>query len=414
MRLLSTEELHFEEFFDADIPEYAILSHRWGEKEVSFKEMSKGKALEGPGLNKIKDFCRLAAEDGYDWVWIDTCCIDKKSSAELSEAINSMFRWYKRAQRCYVYLSDVSCERRPQPGSSTYLPFKQSFTRSQWFKRGWTLQELLAPYSVQFFDRDWNRIGAKDELLDEIAEASKIEKCYLTRDNITPACVAEKMSWLSHRTTSRIEDMSYCMLGLFGINMPLLYGEGHRAFIRLQHEILRQSADESIFVFEVENGKWSSFFEGDNELGPLSYPLLAYFPAQFRESGHVRRLPTSPEKILCKMQSDTTEYGAGAQGERPPYSITNRGLKFRIPPHIHKALLDHRWAQIPLKCYRNLSKEVMEGCFLTVYRPRNYDFMGRVSASEFSSVKGQKDPDHDELLLSQSLKWPAVYLKLDR
>ena len=384
MRLLHTEDLHFEEFFDSDIPKYAILSHRWGEKEVSFQQMSKGKAPEGPGLTKIKDFCRLAAKDQYQWVWIDTCCIDKKSSAELSEAINSMFRWYKNAKECYVYLSDVCWW-------GTCLPLEQNFAGSQWFTRGWTLQELLAPSAISFYDQDWAFIGARSDLLDEITKATNIRKdCLTSTSTAMGACAAEKLSWLSHRKTSRIEDISYCMLGLFNINMPLLYGEGERAFTRLQHEILRKSADESIFVFDM--------LDGFDAWGP-SPSVLARSPTQFHNSGDVRRLVD-----IVGFWEPFTE----APSDRPPYSITNKGLKFRIPPHI-SATLDQGVVEVPLACCRQLKGGTIESCSLNVQRTlenmwwKSYD----------DPNKSYKNPDPKNYSLSEQVKWPAIYLQID-
>ena len=180
MRLLNTKSLDFGESFDSDIPEYAILSHRWGENEVVYKELKKGKAYEGSGLKKIQESCALAAKDGYEWIWIDTCCIDKRSSAELSEAINSMYEWYKNSAVCYVYLADVCYPhsevstlgdighrsinhppviRREEhlafASSHEWIALRQQVRNSSWFTRGWTLQELLAPATCMFFDRHW-------------------------------------------------------------------------------------------------------------------------------------------------------------------------------------------------------------------------------------------------------------------
>ena len=157
MRLLHTEELYFAEFLDSKIPKYAILSHRWEEDEVSLKDFEEGKKKDGAGYRKILKCCALAKSQRFDWVWIDTCCIDKKSSAELSEAINSMFRWYEKAEICYAYLSDVQND--TIDGRRVALGFE----RSRWFTRGWTLQELLAPEHLLFLDHNWEVIGTKLE-----------------------------------------------------------------------------------------------------------------------------------------------------------------------------------------------------------------------------------------------------------
>lgn len=393
MRLLHTEDLHFEEFFDSRIPDYLILSHRWGEKEVSFREMSKGKAPEGPGLTKIKNFCSMASHKDFKWVWIDTCCIDKRSSAELSEAINSMFRWYERAQECWVYLSDVSVKQ-PRDGFGPSSASKREIIKSKWFTRGWTLQELLAPTRLWFLESDWSFIGQKDELLDEIVKATNIREICLTSALFQiEACVAEKMSWLSDRETSRIEDMSYCMLGLFDINMPLLYGEGEKAFHRLQLEILRKSPDESIFVFDKV--KESAF-----RLGDLA--VLARSPIHFHKSGDVRQPYPGMHIRYSSLEPCTVAFK-----ERPPYSITNKGLKFRIPPDISNAILDQNFVRVPLGCYR-LKGGVKEGCSLTLQRWN--DVWCRLF---FVQELADKNPDHGGQSPSEDTKWPAIYLNID-
>ena len=293
MRLLNTKSLQFGEFFDSQIPKYAILSHRWGDDEVTFQEFRKGKKQEGQGYAKIRRCCALAENRGFDWVWIDTCCIDKKSSAELSEAINSMFRWYGKAGECYAHLSDIAWESRDLEAS------KEAFRLSLWFTRGWTLQELLAPNYILFLDREWKCIGTKKDFSEEISAATGIRGIYLKDPRF--ACVATKMSWVSRRATSRIEDMAYCMLGLFDVNMPLLYGEGQKAFMRLQLEIIKKSDDESIFAWT-----FSTPF-------PFIYlGILASKPRNFADSGDI--------EVYCEMKK-----------ERFPYVMTNQGLEFHVP-----------------------------------------------------------------------------------
>ncbi|KAF2491601.1 hypothetical protein BU16DRAFT_424262, partial [Lophium mytilinum] len=180
-------------------------------------------------------------------IWIDTICIDKSNAQELSTSINSMFRWYKNAEVCYIYLFDVSWD------GSNNSSFRDQFLRSEWFLRGWTLQELLAPKQLRFFDRDWKYIGSKDDLVAEIANATHIETEHLL-GNFRSASLAQKMSWLAGRTTTVIEDRAYCMLGIFGIYLEARYGQGEDEFLRLQEEILRnwdkeEPFDESLFAW---------------------------------------------------------------------------------------------------------------------------------------------------------------------
>ena len=178
---------------------------------------------------------------GLEWIWIDTCCIDKRSRAELSEAINSMFKWYQRSEECYVFLPDVY----DGEGHRTWY----QLDRSVWFTRGWTLQELLAPLRVEFFDARFRSIGSRWDIRKSIEEITGIDEDFLKfPDHLPRASVAERMKWASHRQTTRAEDAAYSLLGIFDVNMPLLYGEGKKAFKRLQAEIIRKSADESIFA----------------------------------------------------------------------------------------------------------------------------------------------------------------------
>ncbi|KAH8800328.1 heterokaryon incompatibility protein-domain-containing protein [Xylogone sp. PMI_703] len=245
MRLLNVKTFEFEEFIGKvgnGIPLYAILSHTWDIEEVSFEDYVGQQCKSKKGYNKIYNCCRVAESEGFQYVWIDTCCIDKSSSAELSEAINSMFQWYREAALCYVYLSDVDSSEDPTTGRS-------SFFRSRWFTRGWTLQELLAPAEVVFLSSDWVEIGSKKSLLSTVSRIAGIDEKALDEYRGTEYSVAQKMSWAAARQTTRIEDEAYCLMGLFEINMPLLYGEGDKAFSRLQQEILKQSEDQSIFAW---------------------------------------------------------------------------------------------------------------------------------------------------------------------
>ena len=231
---------------------------------------------------KIQNFLIQAEKQGFEWAWADTCCIDKTSSAELTEAINSMFRYYALSAVCYVYLADVS----PSSGAQSF-----DFGNSQWLTRGWTLQELLAPKTVLFMSSNWtqlrNRFGNKYALANDLERITGIPASVLRFEkDVTEVSVAARMSWAANRYTTRIEDEAYCLFGLFGITMPTLYGEGRNAFYRLQEEIMRTSNDLSLFAcgssMELEGlPKFPAI------LSRPSYHLFAPSPRLFKESGNV-------------------------------------------------------------------------------------------------------------------------------
>jgi len=300
MWLLDTTTLQLRHFI-SNIPQYVILSHTWGEGEVSFVDIDQPYAKEMAGYSKISRCCVQALEAGFEWAWVDTCCIDKRSSAELSEAINSMYKWYWDAAICYVLISDRSIR---------YAAIESS----RWFERGWTLQELLAPDVVEFYDSDWKFIGTRTGLIDQIFAATKIDKRYLLdRTAIKDASIATKFSWASARRTTREEDKAYCLLGLVQVNMPMLYGEGSGAFYRLQLEIIKQTNDHTIFAWEYSSHRMSYM------------SIFAPSPAQFENAAGF--LPN-------------------ATRERQPatYEMTNHGLNITIPCIIRRngvlALLD--------------------------------------------------------------------------
>ncbi|KAK1637510.1 heterokaryon incompatibility protein-domain-containing protein [Colletotrichum phormii] len=236
MRLINTATLQLEEFIDrARIPPYAILSHTWEDGEVSFQEWNHHDIrVEKKGFLKIESFCRLVLQDGYTHAWVDTNCIDKRSSAELSEAINSMFAWYREAEVCYVYMADVLAS----SSAPDYRDRVTQFLNSKWFTH------------INFYDQDWSFIGTIITLLDTIHQATGIDKsCPLGNALPSDFSIAKIMSWAAGRVPTRLEDQAYCLLGLFGVNMPLLYGEGEKAFLRLQEEIIKISDDQSVFQF---------------------------------------------------------------------------------------------------------------------------------------------------------------------
>ncbi|KAH7018087.1 heterokaryon incompatibility protein-domain-containing protein [Microdochium trichocladiopsis] len=305
MRLLEVKTLEPVEFVPSEIPPYAILSHTWEADEVNFQELTgvdkswQSKA----GWSKIKACARQADSDGYSHIWVDTCCIDKKSSAELQEAINSMFRWYEASEVCYVYLADCTFDE--TRGSAVLTK------NLRWFSRGWTLQELIAPRKVLFFDKDWKRIGWKHGLLREIFHLTGVRTEFLC--HLFPpswASVAERMSWAANRQTTREEDMAYCMLGIFGIHMPMLYGEGRGAFRRLQEEIIKVNDDATILAWGATN-----YALGRGKLWGqcIDSPLFAEQPRDFLGGD-----------LLCPLDTNDEEYRFNR------FFMTQRGLQISL------------------------------------------------------------------------------------
>ena len=312
MRLLNTKTLQFEKFMNPRACSYAIVSHRWTNKEVTIQDFPRYLAGEdsGYGWTKVQHGCEIARSQGYEWLWLDTCCINQDSSAELSEAINSMFRWYQAAKVCYVFLRDVrNTDDRGNDFSSlpifrarsqTTGMYEEEFKRSEWFRRGWTLQELLAPRELKFFNNNFQCVGTRGELSALIAAATAIDRLYveqpLSFNVLQDISIAERMRWVSNRQTTKEEDMAYCLLGLFDVNMPLLYGEGKKAFIRLQLELLKKTDDESIFAWD----RHPSFHPSDG--------LLASNPAAFQNRATIH------DPMLFHY----------------PHSMTNKGLQMTL------------------------------------------------------------------------------------
>ncbi|KAI8261419.1 hypothetical protein K4K58_001293 [Colletotrichum sp. SAR11_239] len=282
MRLINVQTGRLEEFFH-EPPPYAVLSHTWGsdEEEISFRDIQEGNEVfkTGIGRDKFDGFCEQALADELDYAWMDTCCIDKTNSTELSEAINSMFTWYQKADVCYAFLADVSSIDDPSNAES-------QFRRSRWFERGWTLQELLAPSRVRFYNRDWSLLGTKRQLSTVVAQTTGIPRPFLlgTAD-LREASVAQRMSWAANRVTKRKEDIAYCLLGIFGVNLPMIYGEGDQAFARLQEEIMRRNTDDSILAWNLNSTE--STYDDTATVGGLSGGILAASPFDFATSGDI-------------------------------------------------------------------------------------------------------------------------------
>lgn len=255
MRLINTESLQFEEVVSHEMVKYAILSHTWGEEEVSLQDFQDiSIAREKKGFSKIEKTCELARLRNIKYAWVDTCCIDKTSSAELSEAINSMYRWYHDAEICFAYLSDMPVGDVPI-GNEGSEALSAAFRACKWFTRGWTLQELVAPRTLEFYNWAWLEFGTKESLASLIEDITRIPRDILSHEaSLESIAIGRRMSWASKRHTTRSEDMAYSLMGIFDINMPMLYGEGSKAFIRLQEEIFRQSNDLSLLAWEALTG----------------------------------------------------------------------------------------------------------------------------------------------------------------
>lgn len=227
---------------DDNVPPYAILSHTWMEgQEVTYNELVAGTGKDKSGYDKIRFCGRRAEADGLQYFWVDTCCIDKSTSHELSTAINSMFRWYQRASKCYVYLSDVVVPEEVADAEAFQITWAEAFRRSRWFTRGWTLQELLAPPCVEFFSKNGKRLGSRLSLEQDIHKITQIATKALRGQSLAEFSVEERMSWAAQRTTTLKEDKVYCLLGIFGVFLSLIYGEGEAyATVRLREEIERR------------------------------------------------------------------------------------------------------------------------------------------------------------------------------
>ncbi|KAK4169655.1 hypothetical protein QBC43DRAFT_306491 [Cladorrhinum sp. PSN259] len=283
MRLINTKTLKLEEFDQYNTPDYAILSHTWGDdvEELTFRDVEAG-MVDKPGVGSVKfrGSCQQAVKDGLGYVWIDTCCIDKGNLVELSEAINSMFRWYKSASFCYVYLADVPKDDTPRKNNS-------KFAASRWFTRGWTLQELLAPKYVRFYNSSWSLLGNKGTMPSVLENVTGIPRQFLLGIvELQSASVAQRMSWAATRQTKRPEDLAYCLLGIFGITMPMIYGEGgDQAFLRLQEQIMRTTRDDSMLAWGLGGMKASSLDSTPAPQAPGR--ALAGSPSDFSGSGNI-------------------------------------------------------------------------------------------------------------------------------
>ncbi|KAL4068376.1 heterokaryon incompatibility protein-domain-containing protein [Scleroderma yunnanense] len=313
------------EFHGDEATDYAILSHRWIDQEVNYEEMvnltkmdkeERDEVRQRDGYRKILNSCAQAKRDRYEWLWVDTCCIDKRSSAELSEAINSMYRWYENSRVCYAYLHDVPDSSFPTGWDNPM--YSDSRGWPEWFSRGWTLQEMIAPSNVQFFNKDWQPIGDKRTLAHTLSCITGVPEHILTNGfSSNRPCVAQIMSWAAKRTTTRVEDRAYSLLGLLGVNMPMLYGEGEKAFHRLQLEIICISNNQSIFA-------WGT---GLSEVKLRTGSILADDPSFF-EDCHTMELMDYNEFIQdVKYRVPDTGLCSAEDDRFGTFPITNRGIQ---------------------------------------------------------------------------------------
>ncbi|KAL1948626.1 hypothetical protein VTO73DRAFT_10432 [Trametes versicolor] len=301
MRLLNTTSGHFKLVSVPKDVRYAILSHTWeagGEQgyaalaklqsalsnlsdeglllspHTSLRTPATDSILSHPAISsKIKHACRVAHSHGFELLWMDACCIDKSSSAELIESLNSMYEWYRQASVCYVYLADVpSTDNIGSPGSA--------FRASRWHRRGWTLQELIAPTNVVFLSLDWHPLGTKTTLAALLESITGVDaNILLHKIPLSSVSVARRMWWASSRQTTRVEDEAYALMGIFDVRIPMVYGEGRKAFSLLQEEILKTIPDQSLFAW---GPKFSSSPESASAASLLPRSLLAVSPRDFR------------------------------------------------------------------------------------------------------------------------------------
>ncbi|KAH8177041.1 heterokaryon incompatibility protein (HET) domain-containing protein [Sarocladium implicatum] len=332
MWLINTSTLQLHEFIDpvAAGVRYAILSHTWGtpQEEVSFKDFADlNKARNKVGFAKIEKTCEIARSQSLDYAWVDTCCIDKSSSAELSEAINSMFQWYRTSEICYIFLADLH----DAPfvlKDGHHSSKKISLTRDEhfmntnlaqcrWFSRGWTLQELIAPRTAVFYDSKWHQFATKHDIAPILSVITGIDEDILVGDAAlgdTP--VFTRMSWAAKRQTTRVEDLAYCLLGIFDTNFSLIYGEGPKAFRRLQEEIIRKTDDPSILAWSGRNPPEPKYrpraherWQGDSDEYRGS---LAWAPCEFTKPP--LHMDKWPRVVQGRFSPQTSIELKGAQG----------------------------------------------------------------------------------------------------
>jgi DNA polymerase III delta prime subunit len=274
MRLLHFDRLGklvLTDFHGKTIPPYAILSHRWTDSEILIEDVLSGTYKEREESYRKLAFCaKQAAQDNLQYFWIDTCCIDRWNKSERSKAINSMFQWYKNATRCYVFLSDVSVSTATEPVQRS--DWEASFRASAWFTRGWTLQELMAPASVEFFSCEGHGLGDKASLDQLLHDITGIPLAALRNCPLDQFSTSERRRWAENRVPTEEEDIVYCLLGVLGVSMFTNYREGKESAIRrLQAELEAAGSAPSIIPFSQNE----SFVGRELQLAEVEARLLS-------------------------------------------------------------------------------------------------------------------------------------------
>jgi hypothetical protein len=336
-----------------EIPPYGILSHTWiaTHEEVTFKDIMKGRGKEKRGYEKLQFCAQQATQDRLDYFWIDTCCIDKSSSAELQEAINSMFKWYQNSARCYVYLADVSHDISSAEHTAGY-GWKSAFRRSRWFTRGWTLQELLAPSSVEFFTREGVHLGNKHSLWRDISEATRIDARVLHANvhTLRQVPVNDRLAWVKYRQTTREEDKCYSILGLFNVHMALLYGEGPlKAFRRFYDELKKQQEDPTelkAILALVLSGQTKD----DDGRNSMPYRTIMPTPLDMPSNEASERRNSHEASVLQQSLSRGTRVNDTRTRQVQEIQVADASMNYppedtHFPGHSDEARLDHEQAQ---------------------------------------------------------------------
>lgn len=414
MWLVNTQTITLEQHTDPT-PPYAILSHTWTSNEVTFQDLRLADAerdafRQSPGYIKVLQTCRLAREEGYEYAWVDTCCIDKTSSAELSEAINSMFSWYKCSAVCYAHLEDFDGD---LPDGDEDFVRRSDFARCRWFTRGWTLQELIAPRRLVFYDARWRPIADKHSISGTLRIVTGIDDDILSRKaNLFAVTVRTRMAWAAGRRTTRIEDAAYCLLGIFNVNMPLIYGEGYKAFQRLQEEIaMKMSGDMTLFAWlpgprlpppHHRPPEYMDLRQGVDQ-GPSYRGAFAWSPDEFLLEAGSGYVPDDEEGELVVASPGSLELDARAGVVLRNLSVRWEGLL--SPPRF--------FLEIPLGQGRMLCRAIEK-------TPRGYAFKSgaavtprRLKGWKYAASEVRLVSQADAAVLEAQRPAPRVYLRID-